>query len=251
MLHIKDFINSWTAQCNNKTVDLIDLLWSTNLSALDLCEHESKLNTTELDLTAQHKDNLIRNLSGFSLQLDSIEKDGNCFFRETARQLNKLLQRSDLSDDQRQHISLLELGINKESDTRNLRLLFVREVSQNIDEYREWMSSPSFASDIKRFQNDGHFACEIGDICAKACANLLRIPIVLITALPTVASIPFLPEYFTGSTPVYLAYDHSGPGHYDATKSIIACVPFCKLPLHQKVSLPVNHTFTIGVTRFP
>ena len=26
VLHIQDFINSWTAQCNNKTVDLIDLL---------------------------------------------------------------------------------------------------------------------------------------------------------------------------------------------------------------------------------
>lgn len=142
------------------------------------------------------------------------------------------MQRSDLPNDQRQHISSLDLGINEESDTRNLRLLFVREVNQNIDEYREWMSdSPSFASDIERFQNDGHFASEIGDICAKACADLLRIPIVLITALPTVASIPFLPKYFTGCTPVYLAYDHSGPGHYDATKGIIAYVPVCKSPL--------------------
>ena len=240
VVHIQDFINSWTEQCNNKTVNLIDLIWRINLSALDLCEHESKLNTTELDLTAQHNDNLIRNLSGFNLQLDPIEKDGNCFFRATARQLNKLLQRSDLSNDQLQHISLLGLGINEESDTRNLRLNFVREVTQNNDEYRQWMCSPSFASDIERFQNDGHFASEIGDICAKACANLLRIPIVLITALPTVPSIPFLPKYFTGSTPVYLAYDHSGPGHYDATKGINACVPFCKPPLHQKVSLPVT-----------
>lgn len=229
MLHIHDFIHSWKAQCNNKTVDLIDLLWSINLSALDLCEHEPKLNTTELDLTAQHKDDLIRNLSGFNLQLDAVQKDGNCFFRATARQLNKLLQSSDLPSDQRQHISSLELGINEESDTRNLRLLFVREVNQNIDEYREWMSSPSFGSDIERFQTDGHFASEIGDICAKACANLLRIPIVLITALPTVASIPFLPKYFTGSTPLYLAYDHSGPGHYDATKGINAYVPVCLL----------------------
>ena len=150
------------------------------------------------------------------------------------------MQRSDLSNDQLQHISSLGLGINKESDTRNLRLNFVSEVTQNNDEYRQWMCSPSFASDIERFQNDGHFASEIGDICAKACANLLRIPIVLITALPTVPSIPFLPKYFTGSTPVYLAHDHSGPGHYDATKGINACVPFCKPPLHQKVSLPVT-----------
>ena len=62
------------------------------MAALDLCEHESKVNTIELDLTTQHNDNLIRNLLGFNLQLDANEKDGNCFFRATARQLKKLLQ---------------------------------------------------------------------------------------------------------------------------------------------------------------
>lgn len=62
------------------------------------------------------------------------------------------------------------------------------------------------------------FANEIGDLCAKVCANILRIPIVLITALPTVPSIPFLLKVFLTTTPIYLPYDHSGPGHYDATK---------------------------------
>ena len=91
MVHIQDIFNSWTAHCNNKTVSLIDLIWRINL-ALDLGEHESKVNTIELDLTTQHNDNLIRNLLGFNLQLDANEKDGNCFFRATARQLKKLLQ---------------------------------------------------------------------------------------------------------------------------------------------------------------
>ena len=92
MVHIQDIFNSWMAHCNNKTVSLVDLIWRTNLAALDLCEHESKVNTIELDLTTQHNDNLIRNLLGFNLQLDANEKDGNCFFRATARQLKKLLQ---------------------------------------------------------------------------------------------------------------------------------------------------------------
>ena len=102
VLHIQDFINSWTTKCRNKTLDLIDLLWTTDLSATNLCEQESKLNTMELNLTAQHSDNLIRNLSGFNLQLDLIQKDGNCFFRATARQLHKHFQSSDLLN--RQHI---------------------------------------------------------------------------------------------------------------------------------------------------
>ena len=108
------------------------------------------------------------------------------------RQLHKHLQSSDLLN--RQHISSLGLGDNEERDTRNLRLFFVREVTENIEEYREWMSSTSVALEVECFKNDGHFASEIGDICAKACANLLRIPIVVITALPTAPSIPFLPK---------------------------------------------------------
>ena len=215
-LHIQEFITSWTTKCNNKTIDLIGLLWKINLPAGNLYEQESKLNVMELNLTPQHKDNLLRNLTGFNLQLDPINKDGNCFFRATARQLQKHLQRSDLQNLQR--ISSLGLGINEERDTENLRLLFVREVTENLDEYREWMSCSSNVREIERFKTDGHFASDIGDICTKACANLLRVPIIVITALPNVPSIPFLPKHFITAVPMYLAYDHSGPGHYDATK---------------------------------
>ena len=37
------------------------------------------MNSLELDLTAQHMDNLIGNLSGFILKVDKIERDGNFF----------------------------------------------------------------------------------------------------------------------------------------------------------------------------
>ena len=40
-----------------------------------------KMNSSKLDLTAQHMDNLMRNLSGFNLEVDKIAKNGNCFFR--------------------------------------------------------------------------------------------------------------------------------------------------------------------------
>ena len=47
------------------------------------------MNSLELDLTAQHMDNLIGNLSGFILKVDKIERDGNCFFRAVASQLDR------------------------------------------------------------------------------------------------------------------------------------------------------------------
>lgn len=40
-------------------------------------------------------------------------------------------------------------------------------------------------TEIEKFVRDGYFAGEVGDICARATAKLLRIPIVLVTALPT------------------------------------------------------------------
>ncbi|CAH3176283.1 unnamed protein product, partial [Porites lobata] len=61
-LHIQEFITSWTTKCNNKTTDLIGLLWKINLPAANLYEQESKLNVMELNLIPQHKDNLLRNL---------------------------------------------------------------------------------------------------------------------------------------------------------------------------------------------
>ena len=218
VLHLQEFYNTLIKKCNSKTLDLIALLWPVKLTTVEFCKQESELNTMEFDLTAQHLDNLIRNLSGFRLKVDQIPKDGNCFFRATARQLHKhfILQGSD--ELTRQHILSVGLGKSEELDAKNLRLLFVKELNENINEYKEWTSSTSAIVDIERFKKDGFFASEIGDLCAKVCANILRIPIVLITALPTVPSIPFLPKVFVTTTPIYLAYDHSGPGHYDATK---------------------------------
>ena len=77
------------------------------------------LNSIELSLTTRHEDNMTRYLSGHDLKVDPIKKDGNCFFRATARQLQKhLVQGLELLS--RQHISSLGLGINEERDTENL-----------------------------------------------------------------------------------------------------------------------------------
>ena len=94
------------------------------------------MNSIELSLTTQHEDNMTRNLSGYDLKVDPIKTDGNCFFRATARQLQKhLVQGLELLSCQ--HISLLGLGINEERDTENLRFLFVCEVTEKIDEYNQ------------------------------------------------------------------------------------------------------------------
>ena len=201
----------------NKTVDILAFLWSTGLKTEKFIEVEKKMNSLELDLTAQHMDNLIRNLSGFNLEVDKIERDGNCFFRAVASQLNRHLR--EYKEHIEGHCTSLGLGISEAFDTRRLRELFVKEVSDNIEEYRDWMTTGvNGLEEVYKFSQDGFFANEVGDLCARATAKVLKIPIVIITALPSTPTVPFLPHEFLTTTPIYIAYDHSGPGHYDATK---------------------------------
>ena len=118
------------------------------------------------------------------------------------------------------HCTLLGLGRSEDEDTRKLRELFVKEISENIDAYKDWMTTNSHLEEIDKFNQDGYFASEVGDLCVKATATFMRIPGVVVTALPTQPTVPFLPREFVTTTPIFIAYDHSEPGHYDATKGM-------------------------------
>ncbi|CAH3165856.1 unnamed protein product [Pocillopora meandrina] len=213
----EDFMDAFTEKCKNKTVDILAFLWSTSLKTEKFIEVEKKMNSLELDLTAQHMDNLKRNLSGFNLEVDKIERDGNCFFRAVASQLNRHLR--EYKEHIEGHCASLGLGISEAFDTRRLRELFVKEVSDNIEEHRDWMTTGvNGLEKVYKFSQDGFFANEVGDLCARATAKVLKIPIVIVTALPSTPTVPFLPQEFLTTTPIYIAYDHSRPGYYDATK---------------------------------
>ena len=70
-------------------------------------------------------DNLIRNLSGLNLEVDKIERDGNCFFRAVASQLNRHLR--EYRERIEGHCTSPGLGISEAFDTRRLRELFVKK----------------------------------------------------------------------------------------------------------------------------
>lgn len=224
ILHLQDFLSVLKERCKNKTVDILSLILSSP-TPQQMIDKESEDNFLNFDLTAQHNDNLLRNLSSFNLELDAMPKDGNCLFRSLVRQVHKHFKTNndDHNDNEglQQHLSSLGMLTNEDKDVTTLRHLFVQELTENINEYKSWMSENCSLSEIEKFKMDGHFASEVGDLCVRACAKILRIPILLITALLNVPSIPFLPPKFVTVTPLYIAFDHSGPGHYDATKGKI------------------------------
>ena len=187
----------------------------------DLINEETKKNAMGVGLTSQlhTRDNLMRNLSSHNLVVDEVVGDGNCFFRAVARQLCKHITR--YKETVGEHCTSLGLGRCEEEDTGKLRQLFVMELRGNIDEYKKCMTSGSdMLKEIGKFEVNGYFESDVGDLCVTATAKLLRIPIVLVTAHQAKPTMEFAPQDLATTPPIVLAYDHSGPGHYDATNGM-------------------------------
>ena len=51
---------------------------------------------------------------------------------------------------------------------------------------------------------------------ALAMANLLNLPIVVITQMEIMSVVPATPRETLQCLPIFVAFDHSGEGHYDA-----------------------------------
>lgn len=77
-------------------------------------------------------------------------------------------------------------------------------------------------NDIDSFMTAGVFASNIGDLVVDVCADVLGLPIVVISSLSQMNVSIHLPKHQQHSdSPIYLSYDASASGHYDGTKSFV------------------------------
>ncbi len=116
--------------------------------------------------------------------------------------------------------NLASLGFrrtNMESNTNILRQLFCDEVRKNHHKYQEWVDF-DIQTEVERFTNSGWFNSSLGDLCVLVCSRLLNISIMVITSYSKVPYLPFIPETILTNSVVFIAFNHSGLGHYDATK---------------------------------
>ena len=104
-----------------------------------------------------------------------------------------------------------------ESDTARLRHLFCHEIETNTDKYSSFVDFDA-KEELKRFSESGWFNSSLGDLCVFRCGNLLRIPIVVINSLPNSPVLTFTPSTLLSTCSIYIAFDHSFQGHYDASK---------------------------------
>ena len=151
----------------------------------------------------------------------SIPSNGNCFFLAIAYALEHVLPNQPDSKDILQHLESMGLACCSmgEGICAKLRKLIFEEWMAHSDLYQHFLAEEqTFESEAKLFLNDGHFATDLGNAMPLAMADALKLPIVIITQMENLPVLPITPRETMKCMPIFLAFDQSGPGHYDAVE---------------------------------
>ena len=149
-------------------------------------------------------------LSNYKMSRISIPPNGNCFFLSVAHVLKDCI-----------------LGLINSHDLSEmccrLRELIVYEWMSHPESYQPFFAEHGQAlhHEAQLSLNDGHFASELGNSMPLAMANLLKLPIAVISQMENLPVVPITPRETLQCLPIVVAFDHSGAGHYDAvTKNV-------------------------------
>jgi len=98
-----------------------------------------------------------------------------------------------------------------------MRNLFVDEILKCDDEILAFFpeqSKEEITTKAMQFRRQGMSDTAIGDVVVRVCAQLLRLPIIVVTSLNSLPCVPFIPDNPLSSRPLYVAYHYYGAGHY-------------------------------------
>ncbi len=228
-LHLNDVCGSIGSKCINRDFDIVDFPF-TDIERFVKVLHSASVrpNVPLLDMD-MNQECLERNLLSFGLQRDVVPGDGNCCFVSIAIELSKLMVSLEGNNDVaivKLVDHLISMGLCKadiETDTSRLRQLFCDEIETNQQNYQMWVDF-DIKEEIEKFARSGWFDSSLGDLCVLACSNILKTTIVVITSLTSVPYIPFIPKEILSDSVLYIAFNHSSPGHYDGTKGIFCVI---------------------------
>ncbi len=201
--------------------------------------------------SGKNMETLVRNLKSFNLTIDGVAGDGNCCFHSIALQLSKMLSLNDgntTDANMQNYVEMLKnMGFGKSmpEDATLLRNLFIRELLSNVEQYKNWidLEEQQFLQEIDYLQQQGTFGSNLADLCVKVCSNVLGLPIVVITSYPSAPHFSFFPVQMNYSNPIYIAFNHTSPGHYDGTKGLnfTFCYYLKRIPYIVKQWFPALH----------
>ena len=221
---IYDIISSLTENVLDRSFNADDLLLLNNIPAgLTMCyTEEIEDEDDQCDPTVmEHVQSLSRNLGRFNLTTDAVPKNGDCAFRSIARMLSSVCdqKRPEISS----HLNSIGLCRSEDEDTITLRNLFVDEILKCDEEILAFFpeqSKEEITTKALQFRRQGVFDTAIGDLVMRVCAQLLRLPIMVVTSLNSLPCVPFIPTNPLSSRPIYVAFHYYGAGHYDSTRSL-------------------------------
>ena len=169
----------------------------------------------------QKVDALLKNAD---LRRVTIPADGDCLF--TA--VSFMLKNASLSE--RYSNFLSTLGVETEHEIKNLmikiREITVVEMQENHQHYCIFLDDEfnhdNYMLAIQEFRNSGCFAGDMGDLMPLAIANVLRTSINIITSCKDQPFQHIQPRTTPlNEGPLCLVFIAFGPGHYEATQSIV------------------------------
>ena len=185
-------------------------------SVLSPIENLEQSHTTNMNPSMHRLENVLKSWNFKRLPVNG---DGNCLFYAVAYSLlcrkrsdhtNQLLLKFDFRTDCSQPIKHL---------AKKLREAVVQEwMGENTMCYQSFLTHQQLKEEAHRFLQDGEFTGDVGDLVLPALVNVLAIPMAVFTSAENMPVLSLLPitSMVMESEPVFLAYLHEGPGHYDA-----------------------------------
>ena len=163
-------------------------------------------------------------LQELGLEEVMIMGDGNCFFTAVAfHLLNLMSTHASTSVLMRSRIANIGLqqAMNMQQIADRLRELVVEEWRERADEYASFLpENVNYFAEVSKFENPGFFNSPLGDHMPKAISNVLGMPLCIVGSDPNTPVLQVSPSASTDSpVQIILAYNTSGPGHYNAAIS--------------------------------
>ena len=166
--------------------------------------------------TSERRSDINSQVSSFGYNLEPVPGDGNCFFHAVSFQLLKLLKGENGQPIQN---SLRALGISSEESVATIAAVPRQRVVDEwqgpfIEEYQQFFndSEMDVYTEAEKFRRSGEFCRPLGGAMPLAMANVLQLPIVLITSAQNMPIVTVTPRSIIYESSIILAYTYAGVG---------------------------------------
>ena len=176
------------------------------------------LDTSNSDESCESEQTRLRDVANsFGFDIVQTNGDGNCFFTSVAFQLQQILSSDQCSMEQRLFLNALRITSDVALDevSRILRELVVSEWTANQNEYRQFFQDIDLEREIERFRRSGEFAGALCDAVPMGMANVLNMPILIVTTVHNMPIVSVAPRSSNNPGVIWLSYNKQGPAHYD------------------------------------